>query len=107
MSVETIYETVVNSENQLDYPKMYRVVREGNQEYARVLAEFADAPEGVVSEYISIFKTYILNLVDSISEVDISDQEWDAKVSTLISASAYLKGAMPAYVEPLEEEIVE
>ena len=107
MSVETVYETVINTENLLDYPKMYRIVRDGGQEYARVLAEFADAPEGVVSEYISIFKTYILNLVESISEIDVSDQEWEAKVGTLMSASAYLKSAVPAYVEPLEEEIVE
>jgi hypothetical protein len=107
MSVETVYETVTNTENPLDYPKMYKVVKEGDQEYARVLAEFAEAPEGVVSTYISIFKSYILDLVESISEIDISDGEWEAKVSTLISASAYLKGAMPAYVEPLEAEIVE
>lgn len=107
MAVETVYETVIDAENPLDYPKMYKVVREGNQEYARVLAEFAEAPEGVVSEYISVFKAYILNLVESISEVDVSDNEWETKVSTLISASAYLKGAMPSYVEPLEAEIVE
>jgi hypothetical protein len=104
MAVETIYETVIDSENPLDYPKMYKVIKEGDQEYARVLAEFAEAPEGVVSAYISTFKTYILSLVESISEIDVSDREWEAKVNTLISAGAYLRGAVPAYVETLEAE---
>jgi hypothetical protein len=104
MPVETIYETVVNVENPLDYPKMYKVIKEGDQEYARVLAEFSDAPEGVVSEYISIFKSYVLDLVESIPEVDASDREWDIKVRALISAGSYLRGAMPALVVPLEVE---
>ena len=104
MTIEILYETVINTEDPSDYPKMYKVVKEGDQEYARILAEFSEAPEGVVSDYISTFKSYIVNLVESISEVDASDREWDAKVRALISASSYLRGAMPAYVEPLETE---
>lgn len=104
MTVEIVYETTRNIEDPLDYPKMYKVIKEGSQEYARVLAEFSEAPEGIVSDYISTFKFYILDLVESISEVDVSDREWDAKVRALISASSYLKGAMPAPVILLEEE---
>jgi len=104
MTIEIVYETTRNIEDPVDYPKMYKVVKEGDQEYARVLAEFSEAPEGVVSDYISTFKSYIVNLVESISEVDASGSEWDAKVRTLISASSYLRGAMPAYVEALEPE---
>jgi hypothetical protein len=104
MTVEIVYETTRNIEDPLDYPKMYKVIKEGNQEYARVLAEFSEAPEGVVSDYISTFKSYIVNLVESISEIEVSDREWDTKVSTLLSASSYLMGAMPAPVLLLEEE---
>lgn len=104
MTIEIVYETVRDIENPIDYPKMYKVIKDGNQEYARVLAEFSEAPEGTVSDYISTFKSYILGLVESISEVDVSSREWDAKVRALISASSYLEGAMPAPALPLEVE---
>lgn len=90
-----VYETHYNSEDPQDYPKMYKIFKEGDQEVGRVFAEFSDAPEGSISTYIAAFKDYMANLISSIPEVELADKEVENKIKLLISTTSYLRGAMP------------
>jgi hypothetical protein len=75
---------------------MYKIIKDGDTEVARVLADFLEAPEESVQSYISDFKLSISEMLSSIPEVKYADSDTTKKLTALVRLAAYLESCIPA-----------
>jgi hypothetical protein len=103
VALEIIYETSRNVEDIFDYPKMYKVYKDGDVEIDRSFAEFSLAPEESVVAYIVQFKEYVAELLSSIPDSPTADYTTERKIQTLLNVGSYLRSAIPGEL-PIDSE---
>jgi hypothetical protein len=110
MAFEVRFEAFLDAESNenLPYPMLYKVIRQDGEEISRTLAEFSDATEEDASAYILEFKSFISGLISAIPETKILSTEAEKTIKTISLAISYLRGALPTeQPEEQPEEQVE
>lgn len=95
MALEILYETFRNLDDPYDYPRLYKVYKDGSITVDKTPAEFSQAGASNVTNYLAEFKSYLSDLVSSIPEEAVASADTEKKIKTILTAGSYLRSAMP------------